>query len=72
MDHSSKGSSTGTGTGGSGGTKGGGGGQSSSGGSGMMKAPGGDGAYVSRTGFEANPKGYFTDLHAAAKNSGHK
>lgn len=29
----------------------------------MMKAPGGNGSYTSRSGFESNPKGYFHDLH---------
>jgi hypothetical protein len=31
----------------------------------MMKAPGGDGAYISRPGFESNPQGYFQGLHGA-------
>jgi hypothetical protein len=32
----------------------------------MMKAPGGGGACISRPEFEANPQGYFQDLHGAA------
>ncbi|GJU93923.1 hypothetical protein Tco_1318679, partial [Tanacetum coccineum] len=35
---------------------GGGGGGKGGGGSGFMKAPGGDGSYISRAGFESNPK----------------
>ncbi|CDP07959.1 unnamed protein product [Coffea canephora] len=35
----------------------------------IMKAPGGDGAYISRTGFENDPKGYFSELHAKEKAS---
>ncbi|XP_021986801.1 glycine-rich RNA-binding protein 5, mitochondrial-like [Helianthus annuus] len=52
------------GKGGSGGLgsscKGGGSGGNSGG---SMKAPGGGGAYISRAGFESNPKGYFGGLH---------
>ncbi|KAL3501823.1 hypothetical protein ACH5RR_036272 [Cinchona calisaya] len=35
----------------------------------IMKAPGGDGAYISRPGFENNTKGYFDALHAKEKAS---
>ncbi|GMP59115.1 hypothetical protein CsSME_00022526 [Camellia sinensis var. sinensis] len=49
-------------------SKGGGTGTGGSGGSGgMMKALGGDGAYISRTGFENDPQGYFSGLHGAPK-----
>ena len=34
-----------------------------------MKAPGGDGSNISREQFEKNPKGYFSDLHAAQKDN---
>jgi len=34
-----------------------------------MKAPGGDGSNISREEFEKNPKGYFSDLHAAQKDN---
>ncbi|XAR59866.1 hypothetical protein NMG60_11015859 [Bertholletia excelsa] len=55
-------------SGGSTGSKGGG---TTSGGStgGMMKAPGAGGSYISRVGFEANPKGYFEGLHGNPKGS---
>lgn len=61
----------------SGGGKGGGGGNSSKGGGGgggggsggYMKAPGGDGAYISRGTFENNPQGYFSGLHGADKGN---
>ncbi|TKY50931.1 hypothetical protein E2542_SST22438 [Spatholobus suberectus] len=33
----------------------------------VMKAPGGDGSYISREEFEKNPQGYFADLHAEQK-----
>jgi hypothetical protein len=33
----------------------------------MMKAPGGDGGYISRPGFESNPQGYFQGLHQGGK-----
>ncbi|GKF98617.1 glycine-rich RNA-binding protein 7-like protein, partial [Tanacetum coccineum] len=46
---------------------GGGGGGKGGGGSGFMKAPGGDGSYISRAGFESNPKGYFDGLHGGSK-----
>ncbi|KAD6794981.1 hypothetical protein E3N88_05877 [Mikania micrantha] len=61
-----KGGGGGGGGGGKGGGGGGGGtssakgsssGGKSGGGSDSMKAPGGDGAYISRAGFESNPKG---------------
>lgn len=52
---------------GSGGVSGKGGGF---GGWGMMKAPGGDGAIISRVGFEGNPQGYFAGLHAGAGAGG--
>uniref|UniRef100_A0A1S4BSY3 Single-stranded DNA-binding protein-like n=2 Tax=Nicotiana TaxID=4085 RepID=A0A1S4BSY3_TOBAC len=55
---------------GCGGSGGGGTAKGSSGGSGgcgMMKAPGGGGAYISRPGFESNPKGYFSGLHTGEK-----
>lgn len=32
-----------------------------------MKAPGGDGSYISRDQFEKNPQGYFAGLHAEQK-----
>ncbi|KAL0372683.1 UNVERIFIED_CONTAM: hypothetical protein Scaly_0949900 [Sesamum calycinum] len=48
------------------GGKGGGGGVSH-GNSGTMKAPGGGGAYISRPGFESDPKGYFSGLHSSQK-----
>nr|XP_027099043.1 circumsporozoite protein-like [Coffea arabica] len=35
----------------------------------IIKAPGGDGAYISRTGFENDPKGYFSELHPKEKAS---
>ncbi|XP_042396423.1 probable H/ACA ribonucleoprotein complex subunit 1 [Zingiber officinale] len=74
------GSGGGKGGGGGGGSKGGGGGQSSKGGGGggsfagkssgggggMMKAPGAEG-YISRSGFESNPQGYFNGLHHGDK-----
>ncbi|KAJ1377704.1 hypothetical protein SESBI_48601 [Sesbania bispinosa] len=34
---------------------------------GVMKAPGGDGSYISRDEFEKNPQGYFAGLHAQQK-----
>uniref|UniRef100_A0A7N0U918 Uncharacterized protein n=1 Tax=Kalanchoe fedtschenkoi TaxID=63787 RepID=A0A7N0U918_KALFE len=46
----------------SGGQKGGGSSFSAGANSDTMKAPGQDG-YISRSGFEANPSGYFSDLH---------
>lgn len=36
---------------------------------GYMKAPGGDGAYISRGTFENNPQGYFSGLHAGEKGN---
>ena len=57
--------------GGSGSTNKGSGGGGSSGGP-MMKAPGGDGANISREAFESNPKAYFSDLHAAQKTKDNK
>lgn len=38
-------------------------------GGGAMKAPGGDGSYISREEFEKNPQGYFAGLHAAQKDN---
>ncbi|KAG4910202.1 hypothetical protein JHK87_056318 [Glycine soja] len=64
--------SSGGGKGGGGGnsSKGGGGGGGGGGGSGgYMKAPGGDGAYISRGTFENNPQGYFSGLHAGEKGN---
>ena len=62
------------GSGGNGGGKGssGGGGSSKGSGSvgaggGYMKAPGGGGSYISRAGFEANPRGYFSGLRGGQK-----
>ncbi|KAK7280376.1 hypothetical protein RJT34_25440 [Clitoria ternatea] len=60
-----------------GGAQGGGGGSSNKGPSGgggggsggYMKAPGGDGAYISREAFENNPQGYFSGLHAEQKGN---
>ncbi|GKF27622.1 hypothetical protein Tco_0093964 [Tanacetum coccineum] len=46
----------GGGKGGAGSAKGGGGGGKGRGGAGSMKAPGGGGSYISRAGFESNPK----------------
>nr|KYP35848.1 hypothetical protein KK1_043085 [Cajanus cajan] len=53
-----------------GGSKGGSGGGGGSGG--YMKAPGGDGAYISRPTFESNPQGFFSGLHAAQKDNNNK
>ncbi|XP_014492625.1 glycine-rich cell wall structural protein 2-like [Vigna radiata var. radiata] len=63
----------GGGKGGGGGGKGGGcgkgsgGGNSSGGGGSYMKAPGGDGSYISRGVFESNPQAYFSGLHGASQ-----
>ncbi|KAL8260356.1 hypothetical protein R6Q59_028309 [Mikania micrantha] len=71
------GGSGGKGGGGGGGGKGGDGtgsakgsssGGKSGGGSDSMKAPGDDGAYISRAGFESNPKGCFDGLHGGSKS----
>ncbi|KAJ1382904.1 hypothetical protein SESBI_43813 [Sesbania bispinosa] len=35
----------------------------------VMKAPGGDGSYISRDEFEKNPQGYFAGLHAQQKEN---
>ncbi|KAL5126510.1 hypothetical protein HKD37_14G039120 [Glycine soja] len=35
----------------------------------VMKAPGGDGSYISRKEFEKNPQGYFDGLHAEHKGN---
>ncbi|XP_059645859.1 glycine-rich protein DOT1-like [Cornus florida] len=53
--------------GGGSGAKGSGGSGGGAGSGGMMKAPGGDGSYISRDGFESNPQGYFSGLHAGEK-----
>ncbi|KAA8532608.1 hypothetical protein F0562_032576 [Nyssa sinensis] len=66
------GGSGGTGSGGGNGSLGGGSGAKgggSGGGSGMMKAPGEDGSYISRPGFESNPQGYFAGLHGTEKGN---
>ncbi|KAL7218167.1 hypothetical protein ACSBR2_011444 [Camellia fascicularis] len=57
---SPKGSGSGSGTGGGGGL------------GGMMKALEGDGVYISRTGFENNPQGYFFGVHGAPKADNNK
>lgn len=55
--------------GGGGGNTGGNKGGNTGGGNDIMKAPGGVGAYISRAGFEKDPKGYFSDLHAKEKGN---
>nr|XP_027096291.1 keratin, type I cytoskeletal 9-like [Coffea arabica] len=60
------------GNGGGKGSSGGGGSSKGSGsvgaGGGYMKAPGGGGSYISRVGFEANPRGYFSGLRGDQKS----
>jgi len=34
-----------------------------------MKAPGGDGGYISRGAFESNPQAYFSGLHSAPNSN---
>ncbi|KAL5140060.1 hypothetical protein HKD37_10G029826 [Glycine soja] len=69
-----KGGSSDGGSGGGNAKSGGGGNSSKGGGSGggsggYMKAPGGDGSYISRGTFENNPQGYFSGLHGADKGN---
>ncbi|KAL3510649.1 hypothetical protein ACH5RR_030050 [Cinchona calisaya] len=61
------GGSCGGGKGGSGGSCKGGSCGSGGGGGGLIKAPGGGGSYISRAGFEANPRGYFSGLCGSQK-----
>lgn len=42
---------------------------SGNGGGGVMKAPGGNGAYISRDAFESNPKAFFSNLHENQKGN---
>ncbi|KAL3830824.1 hypothetical protein ACJIZ3_019626 [Penstemon smallii] len=51
----------------SGGKASNGGGVSSGGGAAGSGGGGGGGAYISRPGFESNPKGYFSGLHGNQK-----
>ncbi|XP_027157324.1 loricrin-like [Coffea eugenioides] len=68
MDNKGCSKETGAGAAGAGGGNSSGGGTNKGGNNDLvMKAPGGDGAYLSRTGFESDPKGYFSDLHAKEK-----
>ncbi|XP_027152106.1 keratin, type I cytoskeletal 9-like [Coffea eugenioides] len=68
MDNKGCSKETGVGAAGAGGGNSSGGGTNKGGNNDLiMKAPGGDGAYTSRTGFENDPKGYFSDLHAKEK-----
>ena len=70
MDNKGCSKETGVGAAGAGGGNSSGGGTNKGGNNDqIMKAPGGDGAYTSRTGFENDPKGYFSDLHAKEKAS---
>ncbi|XP_027152450.1 loricrin-like [Coffea eugenioides] len=70
MDNKGCSKETGAGAAGTGGGNSSGGGTNKGGNNDLiMKAPGGDGAYISRPGFENDPKGYFSDLHAKEKAS---